>query len=319
MAVGDAGGGMNASARGTLRNSSTMPMLAKSARAAMRALPAQRRALHQLPPQPAAIVEGCDPFLSKRTTSLLWNQWQAGLLQRLNDEVKGTPRAAESVVETVISTARDRENVLAFNYASLALNNSFFLSGLIPVAAQPNPEYPQPSSDSDYKFFGKTLATAIADQYGSLPQLKLALSSAAMGMFSSGFVWLVKDEHGRLGIVPTYGTGTVLVHQRQQRGPSDLVAGVQDGNSSKEGDSDASSDANAGIARSAPTSRFDSLAHGSAAGAIGHNLYPLLCVSVFEHAWLGDYGFWGKERYLSNFFDCINWERAEQLWGEDRM
>ena len=75
----------------------------------------------------------------------------------------------------------------------------------------------------------------------------------------------------------------------------------------------------AGIARSAPTSRFDSLAHGSAAGAIGHNLYPLLCVSVFEHAWLGDYGFWGKERYLQRFWDAVNWTRAEHLWGADRV
>ncbi|WFD35148.1 superoxide dismutase [Malassezia cuniculi] len=293
-----------------------MHMLAKSARSALRVLPAQRRALHQLPPLPSAIAEGCDPFLSKRTTSLLWNQWQAGLLQRLNEEVKGTPHATESVVETVVNTARDRSSVIAYSYASLALNNSFFLSGLMPGAAQPNPEYPQPSSDSDAKFFGKTLATAIAEQYGSLPQLKLAFSSAAMGMFSSGFVWLVKDEHGRLGIVPTYGTGTVLVQQRQQRGPSDLVAGVQDGSGGAEGEAPAQ---NAGLASGAPTNRFDSLAHGSAAGAIGHNLYPLLCVSVFEHAWLGDYGFWGKERYLERFWDAVNWTRAEHLWGTDRV
>mgnify|MGYP006894097955 CR=1 FL=1 len=138
----------------------------------MRALPAQRRALHQLPPQPAAIVEGCDPFLSKRTTSLLWNQWQAGLLQRLNDEVKGTPRAAESVVETVISTARDRENVLAFNYASLALNNSFFLHGLLPKDRQPNAEYPQPSTHT-----GARSVSMAAAQSGPMLEPRSATSS----------------------------------------------------------------------------------------------------------------------------------------------
>ena len=55
--------------------------------AAMRATSV--RALHQLPPMPEALAEGCEPFLSKRTTHLLWTQWQAGLLQRLNEEVKG--------------------------------------------------------------------------------------------------------------------------------------------------------------------------------------------------------------------------------------
>lgn len=62
--------------------------LSRWSTAAPRALGVRR--LHQLPPMPAALAEGCEPFLSKRTTQLLWTQWQAGLLQRLNDEVKGT-------------------------------------------------------------------------------------------------------------------------------------------------------------------------------------------------------------------------------------
>ncbi|WFD03683.1 superoxide dismutase [Malassezia obtusa] len=281
-----------------------------------------RRQLHQLPPIAPAVAEGCAPFLSKRTTQMLWTQWQAGLLQRLNDEVKGSPLAADSVVDTVIGTARDRAHALAFQHASLALNNSFFLSGLLPKERQPNPEYPQPSTHTGTipTFYGKTLATAIADQYGSLPQFKLAFAAAAMGSVDNGFLWLVKDEHGRLGIVPTYGAGTILVHQRRQTGPRDLAAGVQDGRTA----ADAAAPAAPESAEEAPApprtpSRFESLAQSSATGAIGSNVYPLFCVSLFEHAWLGDYGFWGKERYLSNFFDCIHWERAEQLWGEDRV
>ena len=278
--------------------------------AAMRATSV--RALHQLPPMPEALAEGCEPFLSKRTTHLLWTQWQAGLLQRLNEEVRGTPRATESVVETVMNAAHDRESILAFNYASLALNTSFFLSCLVPHAAQKQPAYPQPSTHIGAvpTLFGKTLATAISDQFGSLPQLKLAMSSAAMGMVSSGWVWLVKDEHGRLGIVPTYGAGTVLVQQRRQCGPKDLVTAVQDGEAQAE----------APAAPDAPTRppRFDALSRTSGADAIGQHLYPLLCVSMYEHAWLGDYGFWGKERYMTHFWDCVNWERVERLWGDDR-
>lgn len=242
-------------------------------------------------------------------------------------------------METVISTARDRQKILMFNYASLALNTSFFLTGLVPHEAQASRAYPQPSTHMGPvpTFYGKTLATAIADQFGSLPQFKLAVSAAAMGMVSSGWVWVVKDEHGRLGIVPTYGAGTVLVQQRRQCGPSDLVTAWQDGegNAPNEPSTPApapapapatASEAHASAApatapataSAAPTSRFDSLAQSSAAGAIGHHLYPLFCVSVFEHAWLGDYGFWGKERYLTHFWDCLNWERVERLWGDPR-
>jgi len=230
----------------------------------------------------------------------------------------GTPHATESVVETVMSTARDRQKILMFNYASLALNTSFFLAGLKPHDAQTSRAYPQPSTHMGAvpTFYGKTLATAIADQFGSLPQFKLAVSSAAMGMVSSGWVWVVKDEHGRLGVVPTYGAGTVLVQQRRQCGPSDLVTAVQDGQGGAA--PDAAEPPAPAPAAAAPASRFDSLAQSSAAGAIGHHLYPLFCVSVFEHAWLGDYGFWGKERYLTHFWDCLDWDRVERLWGDQR-
>ena len=114
--------------------------------------------------------------------------------------------------------------------------------------------------------------------------------------------------------------------QRQQRGPREQTVSVQDGRT--EPDDAASpaareraSDAAPGDAPSAPPmpSRFDSLAQGSAAGAVGNNIYPLFCMSVFEHAWLGDYGFWGKERYTTNFWNALNWERVERLWGEDRV
>jgi len=44
---------------------------------------------------------------------------------------EGTELANKSVVQTIIDTAPDRSKTLAFNYASLALNNSFFLDTLV--------------------------------------------------------------------------------------------------------------------------------------------------------------------------------------------
>ena len=45
--------------------------------------------------------------------------------------VVGTELANKSVVQTIIDTAPDRSKTLAFNYASQALNNSFFLDTLV--------------------------------------------------------------------------------------------------------------------------------------------------------------------------------------------
>jgi Fe-Mn family superoxide dismutase len=45
----------------------------------------------------------------------------------------GTPDQGSSVAQTVINTASDRTKALIFNYASEALNNSFFLDFLVRV------------------------------------------------------------------------------------------------------------------------------------------------------------------------------------------
>ena len=63
----------------------------------------------------------------------------------------------------------------------------------------------------------QTLAGLIASQMGSLQDLKTYVTAAATGMLSSsGFVWLVTDALGHLGVVATYGAGTLLVSERRQ-------------------------------------------------------------------------------------------------------
>ncbi|KAH9012351.1 hypothetical protein EDB85DRAFT_2223610 [Lactarius pseudohatsudake] len=65
-----------------------------------------------------------------------------------------------------------------------------------------------------------TLASVIAAQLGSLADLKTYVAAAAQGMNSGGgagsFVWLVTDTLGRLGVVATYGSGTLLITKCRQ-------------------------------------------------------------------------------------------------------
>jgi Fe-Mn family superoxide dismutase len=52
---------------------------------------------------------------------------------------------------------------------------------------------------------------------GSLQDLKTYVNAAATGMLSSsGFIWLVTDALGHLGVIATYGAGTLLVNERRQ-------------------------------------------------------------------------------------------------------
>ena len=95
-------------------------------------------------------------FLPPPALKLVAEDYQQGLLDRLNEEVKGAfahscpsvplmfvraegPLQNKTVTQTVISAASDPDLVLAFNYASEALNNSFFLRSLVRVSLCSDP------------------------------------------------------------------------------------------------------------------------------------------------------------------------------------
>ncbi|SJX66639.1 related to Superoxide dismutase [Sporisorium reilianum f. sp. reilianum] len=255
-----------------------------------------RRTLHTCPPTPEILSEGCAPFLSGSTVKQISQAWQGGLLELLNQEVRDTEFASSSIVETVVGLSQNREKILAFNYASQALNNSFFLSTLAPQDRLRNPT-PLPK-----------LATAISKSFGSFPEMCLAFSSAAHGMSGSGWVWLVTDQHRNLGVVPTFGAGTVVVQNRIQQGKHFLLPSINDQSS---GSPDAAKPASTPSER--PSRPSDSLFSGlGISDKVGKDLYPLLNISVHEHAWLNDYGIMGKEEYLTRFWNCVNWDKVEE-------
>lgn len=288
----------------------------------------QSRSLHSLPPLPGNLQEGkgCSPLFSSISIKLLWNDFHGGLLKKLNDEVRGTQWENSSIVETVIGTARDPQHILAFNYASMALNNSFFLSNLKPkplpagVTLWEDVQPPKPPV---------RLLQAIEENFDSLSAFKLAFSSAAYGMSGSGYVWLVIDREGTMGIVPTYGAGTILVQNRIQRdGARDewLRPSIVDQPNLPPPTSQQSSSSYSNSRRFQPFSArvmsTSARVEKKAASRVnlegvegrGEELYPLLCISVHERDWLPDYGMWGKEEYLMRWYECVDWNRVFRLW-----
>jgi Fe-Mn family superoxide dismutase len=137
----------------------------------------------------------------------------------------------------VINTAPDRTKALAFNYASEALNNSFYLDFLVRpsdhsasyayfmcyILQKPPPPSPAQNHEDDISPY---LGTAIRDHEGSVVQLKSKFSATVMGMSSSGYVWFVTDQSGVTAVIPTYGSGTLLARSRMQQTPVEgLVLG----------------------------------------------------------------------------------------------
>ncbi|TEB35475.1 hypothetical protein FA13DRAFT_1728284 [Coprinellus micaceus] len=274
-------------------------------------------------------------------------EWQEGLLERLNEEVKGTENQNKSVTQTVINTATARERTLAFNYASLALNNSFFLDNIKP---------PPVTADNHEDQISNDLLAAITTQHGSLRQLKSSFSAAGLGMFTNGWVWFVSDSKGITGILPTFGPGTLLVQSRTYMGhekglhfgdivplgrstqasptpktplsgtfPSSPASGVSSPTSPRLNDPNARLIHSSALAQreilTQPASLYGATATGQGLGTlssimnVGETIFPLFCVPVYEHSWMSaGYGVWGKENWLKEFWSVVDWKKASDAY-----
>ncbi|KAJ7873352.1 manganese superoxide dismutase [Mycena olivaceomarginata] len=154
-------------------------------------------------PLPYDIEDGLGNFLPPPALESVAMEYQLGLLARLTDEVRHTELEDDSVTQIIISTAPFREKTLAFNYASLALNNSYFLGQLTPNV-----------TDTQEDALSSSFLSHIKSDHGGLEQLKSSFSAAAMGMFTSGWIWFVTDKYGSTSVLPTFGPGTLLVRSR---------------------------------------------------------------------------------------------------------
>ncbi|KAI0052572.1 hypothetical protein FA95DRAFT_1553238 [Auriscalpium vulgare] len=172
------------------------------------------RRIHVRTKLPYNVEDGMGDFLPPVALKMIAEDYQQGLLDRLNDEIRGSTVENQTVAQIVISTATDMNYSLAFNYASLALNNDFFLQHL---------KVPTGGARDHTSDIGHELQYAITNQQGNLAQVISHVSAAALGMTSTGWVWFVTDGQGNLGVVATYGAGTLLSPDRRQT--KDLLGG----------------------------------------------------------------------------------------------
>ncbi|KAI6128440.1 hypothetical protein EDD16DRAFT_1690341 [Pisolithus croceorrhizus] len=163
-----------------------------------------RRTLHTRKELPYKIEDGLGNFMSPRTLQMVAEEYQQGLLDRLNEYLRDTDDRRKTIAQVVLDTAERPDKTMTFRYASHALNNSFFLNCLRPPTGD--------SGETDVE--GSVLGPAIRKQFGNFDALRSQFSAAVLGMSGSGYVWFVTDAKGNLAFVPTFAAGTLLVRSR---------------------------------------------------------------------------------------------------------
>lgn len=188
--------------------------------------------------------------------------------------------------------ARDPAQAALFNHASMAYNNAFFFDGLT--------DTPTPLES----YAG--LHSSLSRTFGSIDALRDLFRYTADGMFGCGFVWLVfakrdgNDNAGVWRVLATYNAGTPHVLQRNQSADMN----VQGQRGAKAGNNRAGS--------FGPHSESDIAIRSRPLGAPA-SVTPVLCLNVWQHAYMRDFQVHGKRLFVEKWWDHIDWNKVNNL------
>ncbi len=144
---------------------------------------------HKLPELPFA-KESLAPHISKETLDYHYGKHHAVYVANLNKLIVGTeyePLTLEQIVKKAMGGI--------FNNAAQNWNHTFYWNSISPKGGG------EPKGD---------LLAAINKSFGSFAQFKEKFTAAAIALFGSGWVWLIKNPDGGLAIEISSNAGTPI-------------------------------------------------------------------------------------------------------------
>lgn len=139
-----------------------------------------------LPYAPDALA----PAISRETVDFHYGKHEKAYIDNLNKLIKGTG-FEDDELEDVIR----RADGPLFNNASQAWNHIFYFFSFSPDGGgEPDGE----------------LRQAIDEQFGSFEAFKKEFVDAGVRIFGSGWIWLARDEDGKLFIIPKSNAGNPI-------------------------------------------------------------------------------------------------------------
>ncbi|MCX4264386.1 MAG: superoxide dismutase [Muribaculaceae bacterium] len=131
-------------------------------------------------PQLPYANDALEPVISARTVEFHYGKHEQAYIDNLNRLIKDS-EYEDAELEDVIANAKGA----LFNNASQAWNHIFYFFSFSPDGRR------EPTGD---------LRKAIDRDFGSFEKFKEAFVDAGVGLFGSGWVWLSRDETGKLFI-----------------------------------------------------------------------------------------------------------------------
>ncbi len=147
-----------------------------------------------LPPLPYAL-DALAPHFSKETLEFHHGKHHNAYVVKLNELTAGKPEEKKSLEELILTTTGP-----VFNQAAQIWNHTFYWNSLSPNGGN------EP--------IGK-IGDAIKKQWGSFDKFKEEFTAKTIGVFGSGWGWLVKNEDGTLAVIGTSNAGNPMTTKQK--------------------------------------------------------------------------------------------------------
>jgi Fe-Mn family superoxide dismutase len=181
----------------------------------------------------------------------------------------------------------------------MAHNNHFFFQCL-----SPNPT-PMPEA----------LKKDLEKSFGSIETLRREFVVTASSMFGPGFVWLVKTKNNKYSLLNTYLAGSPYPGAHYRKQPVDM--NTEDKSVSETLQRIYSNPPANRVGSFGPDSQNQRIAPG------GIDINPVLCINMWEHVYLPDYGvgannIGGKKSYAQSWWHTVDWSHVARNAEVDR-
>lgn len=283
---------------------------------------------------------GIKGLLSPKGLDIAWYQYQQYVIDSLNKSIQGHAAFEKmaSPFEILQASGHSGDFQEIYYWASQAYNNEFFFSALRdsidnqatieppnitdPIAKDyyrhvdistdvinfpynlQKSEQPKPVSTFSFSSLDDdTLEYMINESFDSPIAFRELLINRADVMFGNGYVWLVYSHGGGLAVFNTYNGGSPYSFQTQNNNKSNPSTTTTTSTTTQSKRSRSSLYANANELR-AQGMTYDPTAP--------MQVLPILNINAMQHIYLPDYGVYGKLKFLSNAFNCIDWTMVEK-------
>lgn len=233
------------------------------------------RSLHSVPilkNQDKFSANGIEGLYTAKGFQSAWLDYQKYLTLNLSLQTNGTENELRTPYQILLKTAKQTTEQNVYHFASQAHNNHFVFEQLTN------------KSDALKTKPSRFLLERLADQnFKDIESFRNEFLLLADSGFGQGWVFLVERADKSLSIIRCNNDGTPYYYGKNQS--LDFNGGADEGS-------------------------FEYLNSIKDLAANHHKDFtlPILGISYWNYAYIEDYGITGKADYLSNFWDCINWD-----------